>query len=182
MAALTTIVPDIIWAQRKDALYVTVKLAEATDVKVDLTATALAFSCECDEKSYAFSATFFAEVLPEESVWKVHGRNVQMHVVKKDQDADEHWPRMTTDKAFEKRHVACDWSRYVDEDEEAGDDGFDMSALEGAANFGSAEGDEYEPDSDDDVDLGDLDPDDDDDDEEPGPPNPEPAQPKIQEV
>ena len=182
MAALAgAIVPSIEWAQRKDALYITVKLAEATAVKVDLTAGSLGFSCDCDEKQYAFEVDFFAKVLPEESVWKVHGRNVQMHVVKEAQDED-HWPRMTSDKVFEKRHVACDWSRYVDEDEEAADDGFDMSALEGAANFGSAEGDEYEPDSDDDVDLGDLDPDDDDDDDEPGPPNPEPAQPKIQEV
>ena len=31
-----------------------------------------------------------------------------------------------------------------------------MSALDGAASFGAAEGDEYEPDSDDDVDLADL--------------------------
>lgn len=157
MAALTTIVPDIIWAQRKDALYVTVKLAEATDVKVDLTATTLAFSCECDEKSYAFSATFFAEVLPEESVWKVHGRNVQMHVVKKDQEAD-HWCRLTNDKVFEKRHVATDWSRYVDEDEEDDAGAFDMSALQGADSFAPASAVAAdEPDSDDDVDLSDLD-------------------------
>ena len=37
------------------------------------------------------------------------------------------------------------------------------SALDGATNFGQAEGDEYEPDSDDDVDLADLEPDEDDD-------------------
>jgi len=126
--------------------------------------------------------------VPEESVWKVHGRTIQMHVVKEDKEAD-HWGRLCTDKPFEKRHVtsrrrycldarrgeallellprraprtggpnqvATDWTRYVDEDEEAGDDGFDMSALDGAASFGEAEGDEYEPDSDDDVDLADL--------------------------
>ena len=174
MAALdsATTVPEIVWAQRKDSLYVTIKLVEATGVKVDLTATTLAFSAESEEKAYAFDLAFFAEVVPEESVWKVHGRNVQMHVVKK-AAADEHWPRASTDKAWEKRHVACDWSRYVDEDEEAGDDGFDLSALDGAANFGDAQGDEYEPDSDDDVDLDDLDPD-----LEPGAPNAAPSEPK----
>ena len=113
---------------------------------------------ESDEKQYAFSATFSAEVVPEESVWKVHGRTIQMHLVKVKKEED-HWCRLTTDKVFEKRHIQTDWSRYVDEDDEGGDDGFDMSALDGAATFGQAEGDEYEPDSDDDVDLGDLDPD-----------------------
>ena len=148
MAALATIVPPIEWSQRKDGLYVVIKVAEAQDVQVDLQATSLKFACDADEKKYAFDVTFAAEVLPDESVWKVHGRSIQMHVVKKDQEAD-HWCRLTNDKVFEKRHVATDWSRYVDEDEESGDDGFDMSALEGAANFGSAEGDVYEPDSDD---------------------------------
>ena len=51
-----------------------------------------------------------------------------MHVVKELQE-EEHWPRLTKDKVFEKRHIKCDWSRYVDEDDEHGDDGFDMSAL-----------------------------------------------------
>ena len=40
-----------------------------------------------------------------------------MHCVKVDKEAD-HWCRLFTDKVFEKRHVATDWSRYVDEDEE----------------------------------------------------------------
>mmetsp|Transcript_19846 Transcript_19846/g.61180 ORF Transcript_19846/g.61180 Transcript_19846/m.61180 type:complete len:167 (-) Transcript_19846:23-523(-) len=158
MAALDTIVPQIEWAQRRDSCYVVIKLAEATDVKVDITTTTIEFSAESDEKQYAFSATFSAEVVPEESVWKVHGRTIQMHLVKVKKEED-HWCRLTTDKVFEKRHIQTDWSRYVDEDDEGGDDGFDMSALDGAATFGQAEGDEYEPDSDDDVDLGDLDPD-----------------------
>lgn len=94
-----------------------------------------------EEKTYAFELSFFAAVMPEESVWKTHGRNVQMNVVKEAKEED-HWPRVSTDKAWEKRHLATDWPRYVDEDEEAGDDGFDMSALDGAANFGEAQGDE----------------------------------------
>ena len=38
MAALATIVPPIEWSQRKDGLYVVIKVAEATDVTVDLQA------------------------------------------------------------------------------------------------------------------------------------------------
>ncbi len=157
MAALTTIVPPIEWSQRKDGLYVVIKVAEATDVTVDLQATSLKFACDADEKKYAFDVTFAAEVLPDESVWKVHGRSIQMHVVKKDQEAD-HWCRLTNDKVFEKRHVATDWSRYVDEDEEDDAGAFDMSALQGADSFAPASAVAAdEPDSDDDVDLSDLD-------------------------
>ena len=81
-----------------------------------------------------------------------------MHVVKKDQEAD-HWCRLTNDKVFEKRHVATDWSRYVDEDEEDDAGAFDMSALQGADSFAPASAvAQDEPDSDDDdVDLSDLD-------------------------
>lgn len=156
MAALTTIVPAIEWSQRKDGLYVVIKIPEATNVTVDLQATTLKFACDADEQKYAFDVTFSNEVLPDESVWKVHGRSIQMHVVKKVQDA-EHWCRMTTDKVFEKRHVATDWRRYVDEDEEDDAGAFDMSALAGADSFASSAVEADEPDSDDDVDLSDLD-------------------------
>ena len=41
MAAMTTIVPPIEWSQRKDGLYVVIKVAEAQGVQVDLQATYL---------------------------------------------------------------------------------------------------------------------------------------------
>lgn len=52
-----------------------------------------------------------------------------MHILKKDKEDEEFWPRLLKDKAMEKNQVNIDWDRYVDEDEEDG--GFDMSALEG---------------------------------------------------
>jgi len=115
-----------------------------------------------DDTTYAFTFDFHASVVPEESVWKVHGRNVLMHL-KKAEVSDEHWPRLTKEKQFDKQYVATDWSRYVDEDDEDDDAGFDVGDLDGAANFGGGgyDGGGYEvddePDSDDDVDLTDLD-------------------------
>ena len=110
MAALATFVPPIEWSQRKDGLYVVIKVAEAQDVQVDLQATSLKFACDADEKKYAFDGTFAAEVLPDESVWKVHARSSQMHVVKKGQEAD-HGSRRTEGKVCEKRHWATDGNR-----------------------------------------------------------------------
>ncbi len=50
--------------------------------------------------------------------------------MKKDQEA-EYWPRLTNNKALEKKQpISVDWTRYTDEDEEeeAGG-GFDTSAM-----------------------------------------------------
>ena len=66
-------------------------------------------------------------------------RSVQMHVVKKDQE-DEFWPRLLQDKAKEKNQVKIDWDRYVDEDEEEEEGGFDMSAMEGGMGMGGPGG------------------------------------------
>lgn len=153
-------VPPLAFAQRKDSVYLTIGVPDLTNEKVDVTSSALTFSGESGEKKYSFSFDFFAKVVPEESKWKNHGRNVQMHLVKEDKEAD-YWPRLFSEKIIDKQYVTTDWSRYVDEDEEDEDEGFDMSALDGAANFGGADmmgDDDYDPDSDDDVDLSDLDP------------------------
>lgn len=153
-------VPPLAFAQRKDSVYLTINVPDLSNEKVDVTSSTLTFSGESGEKKYEFSFDFFAKVVPEESKWKNHGRNVQMHLVKEDKEAD-YWPRLFSEKIIDKQYVTTDWSRYVDEDEEDDDEGFDMSALDGAANFGGGAGmmgDDYEPDSDDDVDLSDLDP------------------------
>ena len=56
------------------------------------------------------------------------------------------------DKQLERTNIKFDWDKYVDEDEED-DEGFDMSALNGAAKFGGDDSfldEDDEPDSDDD--------------------------------
>ena len=136
MAALATIVLPIEWSQRKDGFYVVIKVAEATDGPSTCKPPSQV-RVRRRRRRMRLDVTFAAEVLPDESVWKVHGRSIQMHVVKKDQEAD-HWCRLTNDKVFEKRHVATDWSRYVDEDEEDDAGAFDMSALQGADSFAPA--------------------------------------------
>lgn len=59
-------------------------------------------------------------------MYAVRPRDVHFHIMKKDKDA-EYWPRLLKDKAQEKTNVKLDWSRYVDEDDEAG--GFDTDAM-----------------------------------------------------
>lgn len=86
-------------------------------------------SGKSEGKEFATEIEFFAELNPEDedSKYAVKPRNVQFHIKKKDVDADW-WPRLLKDKAKEKGQVKCDWSRYVDEDEEDG--GFDTGGMD----------------------------------------------------
>lgn len=47
--------------------------------------------------------------------------------------SSDHWPRLFSEKKTDKQYVSTDWSRYIDEDEEDVDDGFDMCVYAGAS-------------------------------------------------
>jgi cytosolic prostaglandin-E synthase len=122
-------------------------------------------------KKYEVQLEFFKEVDVEDaqSVWAKADRNVHFHIVKKNKE-EEFWPRLLQDKVLEKTNVQTDWSKYVDEDEEEEQGGFDLSALNGAGGFdinqmmaaqnaGMMGGDDEEDEGDsDDEELPDLDP------------------------
>ena len=111
------------------AQYVDVK-----DEKIVLTDSELTFGGKSGDKEYQVHIDFFKEVDSEGSTYKVLSRSIQMHILKKDKEEDEFWPRLLKDKALEKNQVKIDWNRYVDEDEE--EEGFDMSNLEGGMGMG----------------------------------------------
>ena len=111
------------------------------DEKIVLTDTELKFDGKANgDKPYTVSIEFFKPVDAEGSTYKVLPRSVQMHILKKDKDEEEFWPRLLKDKALEKNQVKIDWDRYVDEDEEDEQGGFDMSNLEGGMGMGGMPG------------------------------------------
>jgi prostaglandin-E synthase len=109
----------------------------STDVKSEnivLTDSELKFEGKSEDKDYQVNIEFLNAVDSEGSTYKVLPRSVQMHIIKKDKEEEEFWPRLLKDKALEKNQVKIDWDRYVDEDEE--EEGFDMSNLEGGSGMG----------------------------------------------
>jgi len=108
----------VMWAQRKDSVYVTINVpdVDAKAATVKLTADKLVFSGKSNGKDYSVDLEFFADVDPEdkESKFSIKPRNIHFHIIKKNKD-DEYWPRLMKDKTKEKSQVAVDWSRYVDE-------------------------------------------------------------------
>ena len=135
---MTTLRPNVMWAQRSDSLYVTIKLADVTNETVTLTEDTLSFSGTSEGKEYGVEMKLFAPVSTEDSTWKVLPRSVQLHIMKKEKsEDDEEWPRLLEDKALQKSFVSIDWDRW---DDEEADEAFDMSALDGGMNCGGGMG------------------------------------------
>lgn len=72
---------------------------------IDLADETLKFKGTSEGKSYEVDIAFLKPVDAEGSSYKVLPRSVQMHVMKKDKDEDEFWPRLLKDKALEKNQV-----------------------------------------------------------------------------
>mmetsp|Transcript_2426 Transcript_2426/g.3426 ORF Transcript_2426/g.3426 Transcript_2426/m.3426 type:complete len:220 (-) Transcript_2426:234-893(-) len=126
------------WAQRSDSLYITIALPDVKEASVDLADETLKFKGKSESKEYEVDIAFFKPVDSKGSTYNVLPRSVVMHVMKKDKEEEEFWPRLLKDKALEKNQVKIDWDRYVDEDEE--EEGFDTSALDGGMDMGSMMG------------------------------------------
>lgn len=103
-----------------------------------MTDTELKFEGTSGDKNYKVNIEFIKPVDADGSTYKVLPRSIQMHILKKDKEEDEFWPRLLKDKALEKNQVKIDWDRYVDEDEE--DEGFDMSKMDDSMSFGGMPG------------------------------------------
>lgn len=125
------------WAQRKDSLYVTISLPDVKEEKIDVSTTNLTFTGTSNGSEYQLDFEFFKEIDLEGSVWNVLPQSIQMHLMKKDQEEEEFWPRLLKDKLKEKNGIKIDWDKYVDEDEE--EEGFDTSALDGGQGMGGKE-------------------------------------------
>ena len=112
--------------------------SDIKDQTITLTDTELHFKGISEKKDYVVNIVFFEEVDAEGSTYNVLAREVHFHIMKKNKEKEEFWPRLMKDKALEKNQVKVDWDRYVDEDEEDG--GFDMSAMEGGMGMGGMGG------------------------------------------
>ena len=132
--------PSIIWAQRKDGnVLVTIRVHDAQDPKITLTATSFTFTGASDNGEYKYNTTIelFEEIVVEESSYLVRPRGIEMKLKKK--DTTIWWPRLA--KTTKKLHyVTVDWDRWVDEDDDEDEKkGFDWG--DEGMNFGDMDDD-----------------------------------------
>merc|ERR1712070_236033 len=112
-----------------------------TEENIELTDTNLNFTGKSNGEDYEVHIEFFKNVksTDAESKYKVAPRSIQFYVLK-EKEEDEFWPRLLKDKLKEKNQVKIDWDRYVDEDEEEDQGGFDTSGMDGSMGMGGMGG------------------------------------------
>ncbi|KAJ3006089.1 Prostaglandin E synthase 3 (Cytosolic), partial [Thoreauomyces humboldtii] len=136
----TTLIPEVLWAQRADELFITVNVSDVQQPRVELTETGLSFSGTAHGKEYKLDLPFFKEVDVENSKQNISLRNLSFVIAKKEK-GQEYWPRVTKDKG--RFHwLKTDFAKWRDEDEDdeevapgqggagAGFDGMDFSQFQ----------------------------------------------------
>jgi len=144
--------PSVMWAQRKDAVYLTVDIKDAQDLKVQLDETTLEFACRGgdDGKAYEFILDLHKPINRETSKWSTK-RFPQFYLRKAE---IETWPKLQ--KAGKLPWVKVDWSKWADSDDEDEKGAFDVGDMEGL-DFSGVSQEEVDGDDDHDSILADLD-------------------------
>ena len=135
-------IPRILWAQRKESVFMTIEVFEVKNEKIEIKDNMVTFSGVrgSDDAKFAVSLELFGSVDAEKSKVSVGHRDVSLVLVKS--EPGPFWPRLL--KSTQKMHfIHTDFSKWVDEDEEdeenvesTGNAGnFDMSQFGGAGNF-----------------------------------------------
>jgi hypothetical protein len=142
----------VLWAQRKELVYVTFEVFEVRDEKVELTPEGVTFTGVrgTDGAKFSVSLELYAPIDTESSKVAVGHRDVAVTLAKA--EPGPFWPRLL--KTAQKMHfVQTDFSKWKDEDEEeekgeadfggfggfGGAGNFDMSQFAGNAAY-SGEG------------------------------------------
>ncbi|PKI84547.1 p23 chaperone protein wos2 [Malassezia vespertilionis] len=147
--------PEILWAQRssaeepeKNVVMLTINVPNLTEdsVKVDLTASHLHFEASVpadsakgiEGKHYLFDVDFFEEIDVAQSKQHLTPKSLYM-LLRKQQSKDEYWPRLTKEKV-RLHNVKTDFSKWVDEDEQDGEQPDDVGGMGGMPDMGGMGG------------------------------------------
>ena len=140
--------PNIIWAQRKDIVMITIQVHDAVDPVIKLEDKAFIFTGKSANQEFSFNTRvdLFGEVdaADEQSKYIVRPRGIEIKLKKKDDTV--WWPRLSSNTK-ELHYISVGWNHWVDEDEEdeAPAQGFDWDGQ------GMDFGDYGDDDSDDDM-------------------------------
>lgn len=137
------LLPQVLWAQRSDKVYLTIDLQEAKDPKISIdnddeggkvsfSASAVSHATGGDDHEYAIDLELYGKIDKEASKIAVNPRSVVLVLAKAEPGF---WPRLLRQKGKAPNNIKVDWSKWVDEDEEDDKPEFDISNLQDSSNF-----------------------------------------------
>jgi len=131
----TNPVPEFMWCQRADRVFLTIKVADCKNVSISVSEdNGFEFRGTghgmCGQRDYVLSVELAQPVIASECCWFVSGPNVRARLQKL--KVGPHWPGLL--KGNRKMvQLKVDWSSWLDEDEEheasAAPTGFDVPAM-----------------------------------------------------
>ncbi|KAJ1552589.1 hypothetical protein HK096_011207 [Nowakowskiella sp. JEL0078] len=130
----STLLPEILWAQRTNDVYLTINVQDIKKETLTLTKNALSFSGESHGKEYALEVELYAEIDVEQSKKHISPREIVIVLAKKEEDKP-YWPRLSA-KAGKYHHIKTDFARWKDEDEDDEEPAPGAGAGAGASPFG----------------------------------------------
>lgn len=131
--------PPVLWAQRKNLLYVKVQLEDCRNPTIKVEKDSIYYKGKggTDNKEYEVTLEFFKEIKPEESKYSVKDRATEFVLIKAE---DGYWKRLLKDDT--KFHwLKVDFNKWKDEDDSEDDvegtDFEEMMRKMGGMNDGS---------------------------------------------
>lgn len=126
-------IPRVLWAQRKDVVFVTFEVFEVKEEKIDIKDNVISFEGvrASDGAKFAVNLELYGAIDASNSKISVGHRDVSL-VLAKAEGAGPHWPRLL--KSTQKMHyIHTDFSKWIDEDEE---DEEELAAMGGMGGMG----------------------------------------------
>ena len=128
-------IPEFMWCQRSDRVYVTIKVSDCKNARVNVTAdNVLEFagsgSGMCGVRDYELHIQLFGAVVPGDCGWFATGPGVRVRLQK--EKVGPYWDKLL---AGSQKMVHCkvDWASWLDEDEETevsrAPNGFDVESM-----------------------------------------------------
>ncbi|KAM0733894.1 Prostaglandin E synthase 3-like protein [Formica fusca] len=108
--------PPVMWAQRKDILFVTICLEDCKDPVMEIEPEKIYFKGEggTDKKMHEVTINLYKEIDPSKTVKNLKGRTFELILAKKEEGP--YWPRLIKDKT--KAHwLKSDFNKWKDEDD-----------------------------------------------------------------
>jgi len=112
-----SLTPSFKWAEDNERIFLTIELQSATDVQIQFQPTHLTFKAKQGNDTYALDFELPKKINTDKSTWSVKGRQVEVVLVKADED-EGYWHALLKDKNQYKGRVKIDWDLWRDEDEE----------------------------------------------------------------
>jgi hypothetical protein len=120
MSTSGSLIPSFRWAEDSSHIFLTVELESASSVDVKLSPSHFAFTGSRggdSSHSYLLDFELCKRIQPDKSSWSVKGREVEVLLVKAEED-EGYWHSVLKDRQQYKGRVKIDWNLWRDEDEE----------------------------------------------------------------